>query len=870
MKYMSWTFWRFDYAMQEIYDYGDRIYQLGMFDYITEFTFHNPNLGYFDKENVSGVTGRINLDVDKNSMNPNRRDSWYTWLKYIDWVERIRVKWPHIKWFLSIRNDGTYNAIKYLMDDVNGVQDIFLSEINRILDENPWCAGIDLDLEHCGGKENSDLMINLVRRVSELIHSKGKLLHYDVPAMNGENYSIGSQNWCSYTGLNPYLDTVTIMSYDFAWQGSAPMAVSPKFWLDIVYAFAVTSFDRDKVFMGLPGYGYCWQIYNYPNPNDTSWYGRFRGHTMRFDELIKWQNGLMSHNENQPKIPFASYVKDDEKCAYMYLHVYDYQGFDDATVFDPAKKGEFGTNKFISTYKKLQNPTFENIVIDRQAVDYDRAGGNLVLIEYEGGNCLTSAFPVIPPDYEGQDQWGYATYLFNITETSIYDIVLDLNFNWFDRDKITIDIGTYYYERVEYENEFGEIVVENVLRYSPMSQYSATIPYLHYTFALNRHYDSVATIPLEAGQYYIRFLCELSKPNAFFYGFKIAKKYQLNLVSGKAKFTVQPQSFLDSNLNEVKPQKYKLTFEVLRREPDYCYIWSDDFRSYVDSFKPFDRYYIRGTGTFSAVGVSTEACTLVQSESVGYTEFKINYTRFPNIYVKIQFKNVGEEVGILIGNNKVGLKDSKIRVNGGAVSKTVDVKSDMNELTVRIRDNEGKIWFNGFELFTTTMSSSEIAGMYSINSTYECYLFEVRDSHNMYLQECMTVTTPAGTETLGRVKREVSSFDMFWNTVYVNSGQEEIETRTDLISTDWDYLHTQEFTADGNFDVDITFDDIGFWLKAIYLCDSNGSSVAFYNDISSYIYWFNECTNKYKLKGSAIWCTGEENPLIYQYLDKEV
>lgn len=160
--------------------------------------------------------------------------------------------------------------------------------------------------------------------------------------------------------------------------------------------------------------------------------------------------------------------------------------------------------------------------------------------------------------------------------------------------------------------------------------------------------------------------------------------------------------------------------------------------------------------------------------------------------------------------------------------------------------------------------------MYSIKATYDCGLFEIRDSNNMYLQESITITTPNGVENLGRIKRNVESIDEENSIITIKDGMEEIDTRTETISDDWDFFHTKEFSIDTNFEIDVKFDDIGFWLKRILLVDNEGASVAFYNDIFSYMYWFNESSNKYGFKGCAIWCTGEENPSIYKYLDKEV
>lgn len=855
MKYMSWTFWRFDYAMKEIYDYGDRFYMLGMFDYITEFTFHNPNLGYFDKENVSGVTGKILLDVNENSHDPNVRDSIVVWNSYMEWVRKIRKKWPHIKWFLSIRNDGTYNAIKYLMDNVNGVQEVFLSEIHRILDENPWVSGIDLDLEHCGGYENSTPMANLIKRVSDLVHGRGLLLHYDLPAMNGENWSVGSENWCSYTKLAPYVDTVTIMSYDFAWQGSAPSAVSPKWWLDIVYAYASSAFRKEQVFMGLPGYGYCWQIDHYPDPNDTSWYGRFRGHTLKYNELVEWQNGLRSHHKDQKMIPFASYINDEEKCAYMYLHIYDICAYNDANVIEPAKQGQYKENRYVSTYKKTETFTFNDVICKRNAKEYNKATGNLILIEEvkEDGSseyALTSAKPIIDGE-EYERIWGIGYFDFKVPSEGTYDLVLDLSFTWFDRGKITVSVDGV--------------------------NYTATMDKIFHPNAIRRRYIKVGRINLTAGVHTLKFLCEHSAINALFYGFVICRSVSSTVYGGGATFKVKPQKFLDSNGEFVQPNRYKLTLEVVRRDPDYCYIYSDDFRSYVLDFYVFTRYYNILAGRFSAIGDPNEECTLLQTINDSYTEFNMKYFKFKDIYIKSQFIYKGREIGIVVGDNKVGILDGKLVVYNENVkiltmeSMRIKDSSEMNELAVRVRGTEAKIWINGFEIVTSRVTNCYKAGMYSNSASYECKLFEIRDSKNMYLQESITVTDPTGTRQVGRIKRDIDNFDSDWSFFYIGD-REEIDTRTELISDNWDFFHSEPFTLNNGeeFEVKVEFDDIGFWFKNIFLVDANGASIAYYNDIFSYMYWFNEASNKYGFNGCAIWCTGEENPLVYQYLDKQV
>ena len=47
-------------------------------------------------------------------------------------------------------------------------------------------------------------------------------------------------------------------------QGSAPGPVSPRSWLEGIYDYAVTVMNPDKIFFGMPAYGWNWQIYDTP------------------------------------------------------------------------------------------------------------------------------------------------------------------------------------------------------------------------------------------------------------------------------------------------------------------------------------------------------------------------------------------------------------------------------------------------------------------------------------------------------------------------------------------------------------------------------------------------------------------------------
>ena len=111
-KIMVWTFMGNTRMYNALRDYGDRISQIGLFSFKVR------------------ATGEIyESGVAISNM-----------LTYIN-------RYPHINWLLTVANDGTNSIFRALRDNTNGAQDMFLSELVRIMQKYPWCDGVDIDLE---------------------------------------------------------------------------------------------------------------------------------------------------------------------------------------------------------------------------------------------------------------------------------------------------------------------------------------------------------------------------------------------------------------------------------------------------------------------------------------------------------------------------------------------------------------------------------------------------------------------------------------------------------------------------------------------------------------------------------------------------
>lgn len=150
-----------------------------------------------------------------------------------------------------------------------------------------------------------------------------------LPGMTSVNGSVGGENWCVYGDLNNYCDTASIMSYGMAWAGSAPGPVSPRSWLEGIYDYASEVMDAGKVFLGMPAYGWNWQIYDTPENLGKV----YRGTSNTYYAAQNWLKGVYNFTDDappQPRIPIVGYWDDDNKVPWALPHVYDYMEGQDA------------------------------------------------------------------------------------------------------------------------------------------------------------------------------------------------------------------------------------------------------------------------------------------------------------------------------------------------------------------------------------------------------------------------------------------------------------------------------------------------------------------------------------------------------------
>ena len=809
---MVWSYMGNTRMYTALKNYGDRISQIGLFCF---------------KANSSGGIYESGVSIS-------------TMLTYVN-------MWPHIKWLLTVSNDGYSSIFNALRDNDNGAQDTFLTELVRIMEEYSWCDGVDIDLEGGGAystaEESTEMFKNIYNAVKD--YDSTKLVNICLSGMTSVNGSVGGENWCVYADLDDYCDSAAIMSYGMAWAGSAPGPVSPASWLEGIYDYAVTAMTPSKIFLGMPAYGWEWQIYDDPaNLGKT-----YRGVSVTYYAALYWmQGGTYRYADTQSYIPFISYWDETNHVPWTLMYVYDYmEGQDYSELNYPLMGDTYNNRRYITSYSKQQKTTFKDIAIDADGTPDSYSAATV------SSGTLTLA--------EG----GTATYTFTIDEAGTYDIAVKLCYPFWDKNAVYISIdGTTTH------------FTENRLWW----------PYWRTTFWATL----VSGTSLSAGEHTITVTADAA--GVQFYGYRVCGSFSEEPYAGDAAFTLSPRHFKDIDGNMVGPNSgFKLTAEVLRRDPDSALIWYEDFKD--PDILP-GSYWDSSEGDWDVWKEDETSTERVYSQLEGNGDLMWLYDGFSDIHLRavIGFPSDSSgRAGIYCGDIFccLNITDQAVELyNGddliGSYSQSIsytsddDLRTDPSTYTVemRIRGNTIRVYSGSSYALHFTVTVDSFSGGYAGYRSDEhtiCTLLRLGDAWTYEPYEMFNVTLPDGTtQSFGRIERSNAEWDDEFNVFTLTSDVEESATRDEDISSDYDFYYTDEITdmvCGGDYSITITPVDIDIWFSRLFLGDSDGYAIMYYQDVDSLVYWANRAAYHWGLKGMCMWSLGQEDLNLWKYLPKQ-
>lgn len=812
---MVWSFMGNARMYEALRDYGDRLDTVGIFTFEVDATGTITETG----TSISAMMTYIN-------------------------------RWPHIKWLLTIMNHGAASIFTALRNNTGGAKTKFLSEIVRIMQKYPWCAGADIDLERGGEYENRDAVNALFRDIYQTVkaYNPAKLVNICLPGMTSVNGSVGGENWCVYADLDAYCDTASIMSYGMAWAGSAPGPVSPRSWLEGIYDYAVQAMNPDKIFMGLPGYGWNWQIYDTPANLGKS----YRGTSNTYYAAKLWMTGGYNFTDDappQPMIPIVAYWDDHDKVPWALPQVYDYmEGWDATARASPLTGETYNRRRYLTCYGKTQKAEFGTVYIDRSGEPDSYTDGVVV-----GNGTITLSSGT-----------GTAEYSFTVPQSGVYDIAVRICFPFWDKNGISISL-----------DGSGKTFSESRLWW-PYWRSTCWMP-LFKSRSL-----SAGTHTLTVGGGVV---------GAQFYGFRVCSSFSEAPSAGEATFSLSPRSFKDVNGSMAVPDRgFKLTTEVLRRKPDSALAWYEDFRDPVTLQATYWQTLSGSWAVWRSEEYSTER---VYSQLEGSGRLAWKYEGFSDVHIRarVAFPAGGSgRAGVFIGNIFCCINIDAQRVElyqgssllgsySAAYMKTpaADIRIDPNMYLVemRKRGNRVRVYSGNSSTLRFTATVSATSGYCGIqaDSEIKCELLRLGDAWTYEPYEAFDVTMPDGSVMqYGRIPRSGVTWNDEFQVFTLSSDVEETATRIEDISLDYDFYHSGllQIPCNADYTARMVPRDINVWISRLFLGDADGFSILYYQDVDSLVYWSNEAAYRWGLRGVAVWSLGQEDMRLWEAMPKQI
>lgn len=187
----------------------------------------------------------------------------------------------------------------------------------RVIDEivaraKAWrVTGIHIDFENVPPEARDDLT-RFTGELAARLKPEGLQVSMAVPARTKETASAWAQGY-DYGALAEHLDFMVVMTYDQHWQGGPPGPVAGIDWVrDVVDYLLEVGVPREKLVLGLAGYGYDWSVHRV----GTQWAQAvtYAQAMSRLAEAQRRNPGVQLQWDEKGQVPFFTY---DDRIVYF-------------------------------------------------------------------------------------------------------------------------------------------------------------------------------------------------------------------------------------------------------------------------------------------------------------------------------------------------------------------------------------------------------------------------------------------------------------------------------------------------------------------------------------------------------------------------
>lgn len=140
----------------------------------------------------------------------------------------------------------------------SAVQDQLISQVLQTILRKGY-AGLDVDFEYLPGAL-AEAYAAFLSRLQRLLRSQGRFIWAALAPKTSAAQRGLLYEGHSYPAVASAVDAVLLMTYEWGYTAGPPMAVAPIPNVRAVLDYAVTEIPAEKIFLGVPNYGYDWPL----------------------------------------------------------------------------------------------------------------------------------------------------------------------------------------------------------------------------------------------------------------------------------------------------------------------------------------------------------------------------------------------------------------------------------------------------------------------------------------------------------------------------------------------------------------------------------------------------------------------------------
>ncbi len=203
----------------------------------------------------------------------------------------------------SLGDDGRFSseAVSSMLTSPEVQQNL----INNIVEtaQLKGYASVNSDLEYIPPEDREEYN-TFIRNLADALHAVGIELTVSLAPKTSDDQAGLLYEAIDYATLGAIADRVLLMTYEWGYTYSEPRAVAPINNVAAVVDYALTVIPREKIDLGIPNYGYDWQL---PWVEGTP--ARSLGN-IAAQELAIERGAVIMYNESD-QTPFFNYTAED-------------------------------------------------------------------------------------------------------------------------------------------------------------------------------------------------------------------------------------------------------------------------------------------------------------------------------------------------------------------------------------------------------------------------------------------------------------------------------------------------------------------------------------------------------------------------------